>query len=81
MERLDRHLTSEGCNTLSMAKTLGKTRVLSIRIQSHIVFIYIIIIVRTFNVTPGDFYVVEATQGCFFLGGGGGHSPPLKFIL
>ena len=62
MERLDRHLTSEGCNTLSMAKTLGKTRVLSIRIQSHIVCIYIIIIVRTFNVTPSNFYVVEATH-------------------
>ena len=27
MERLDRHLTSEGCNTLSMAKTSGKARV------------------------------------------------------
>ena len=53
MERIDRHLTSERCNTLSMAKTLGKARVLSITIQSHIVFIYIItVIVRTFNVTP-----------------------------
>ena len=63
MERLDRHLTSEGCrcNTLSMAKTSGKARVLSIRIQSHIVFLYIIIIiVRTFNVTPSNLYVVEA---------------------
>ena len=45
MERLDRHLTSEGCNTLSMAKTSGKAHVLSIRIQSHIVFPYIITIV------------------------------------
>ena len=36
MERLDRHLTSEGCKTLSMSKTSGKARVLSIRIQSHI---------------------------------------------
>ena len=45
-----RHLTSEGCNTLSMAKTSGKAHVLSIRsgkahvlsirIQSHIVFLY-----------------------------------------
>ena len=26
MERLDRHLTSEGCNTFSMAKTSGKTQ-------------------------------------------------------
>ena len=59
MERLDRHLTSERCNTLSMAKTLGKACVLSIRIQSHIVFIYI---VRTFNVTPSNLYVVEATH-------------------
>ena len=45
MERLDRHLTSEGCNTLSMAKTEGKARALSIRIQSHIVYLYIIIII------------------------------------
>ena len=62
MERLDRHSTCEGCNTLSMAKTSGKSRVLSIRIQSHIIFcIIIIIIVPTFNVTPSNFYVVEAT--------------------
>ena len=26
MERLDRHLTSEGCNTFSMAKTSGKAQ-------------------------------------------------------
>ena len=26
MERLDRHLTSEGCNTVSMAKTSGKAQ-------------------------------------------------------
>ena len=59
MERLDRHLTSERCNTLSMAKTSGKACVLSIRIQSHIiVFTYIIIIVRTFNVTPSNLHVV-----------------------
>ena len=32
IERLDRHLTSEGCNTLFMA-TSGEARVLSIRIQ------------------------------------------------
>ena len=46
-----------------MAKTSGQACVLSIRIQSHIVFFYIIIIiVRTFNVTPSHLYVVvEAT--------------------
>ena len=55
MERLDRHLTSEGCNTLSMVKISGKARVISIRIQSHIVFLYVIIIVPTFNVTPSNF--------------------------
>ena len=50
MEWLDRNLTSEGCN--AMAKTSGKACVLSIRIQLHIVFLYIIIIVPTFYVTP-----------------------------
>ena len=32
-----------------------------VRIQSHIVFLYVIIIVPTFNVTPNNFYV-EATH-------------------
>ena len=67
MVRFDRYLTSEGCNTLSMAKTLGKAHVLSIRIQSHIVFLYIII-VPTFNVTHSNFYVVEATHFSEFSG-------------
>ena len=49
MERIDRHLTSERCNTLSMAKTLGKAHVLSITIQSHIVFIYIITVRATLS--------------------------------
>ena len=55
MERLDRHLTSEGCNTLSMAKTSGKARVLSIRIQSIYYYYYS-------RVTPSNLYVVEATH-------------------
>ena len=54
MDRLDRYLKSEGCNTLSIEKTSGKARVLSIRIQSDIVFLYIIIIVPTFSVTPNN---------------------------
>ena len=55
MERLDRHLTSEGCNTFSMAKTSGKAQcALIIRIQSHIVLLYIT------NISPflqNNFYV------------------------
>ena len=35
---------------------------LIIGIQSHIVLLYIIIIVPTFNVTPSNFYVMEATH-------------------
>ena len=56
MERLDRHFISEGCNTLSMVKTSGNAPVLSIRIQSHIEFLYIIIVVPTFNITPSNFF-------------------------
>ena len=41
-------------------KDMCKARVL-IRILSHIVFLYIIIVL-TFNVTPSNYYVVEATH-------------------
>ena len=51
-----------------LVKTSGKACVLSIRIQSHIIFLYILIIVPTFNVTPSNFYVVEATHSerCYY---------------
>ena len=63
MERLDRHLTSEGCSTLSMAKTSDKARVLSIRIQSHYYSISLYYYYsRTLNVTPSNLYVVKATH-------------------
>ena len=57
MERLDRHLTSEGCNTLSMTKTSGKAWCAPYH-KNTIIFI----IVPTFNVTPNNFYVVKATH-------------------
>ena len=64
MERLDRHLTSEVCNTLSMAKTSGKACVLSTRTITYSISLYYYYssIVRTFNVTPSNLYVVEATH-------------------
>ena len=62
MERFDRHLTNAGCITLSMQRHWIRPCVfLIIRIQSHIVFPYVLIIVPTFNVTPNDFYE-EATH-------------------
>ena len=63
MERLDRHLTSEGCNTLSMAKTSSKAR--CARYYKNTIRCSISgIIVPTFNVTPNNFYVEYTSERC-----------------
>ena len=56
LERLDRHLTSEGCNTLSMEKTSGKAQCAPYY-KNTIRCSISVIIVPTFNVTPNNFYV------------------------
>ena len=63
--RLDRHLTSEGCNMQYFLHgediKVRPSVLLIIRIRSHIVLLYINIIVPSFNVTHNNFYV-EATH-------------------
>ena len=57
MERLDRHLTGEGCNTFSMAKTSGKAQCAPYYKNIITYSVYY----PSFNVTHNNFYV-EATH-------------------